>query len=202
MLRTSTVVLKHVVDLKMLRIAFSDARLSLVRRICFDLKWPYLFSADQLNFTIVKSIFPEVRNILVNLNDESSQAIIKVGSDSFPWGKFPHEVPSPKGQLNYGIHPDCQLYWLSRSTEADARYGMDAKGNAGNEQMPVVGSAMMTWDSTLFKQHQSTNAMERTWVGYLLVDAKASGVEVLCTGGLDVHCKRCSFVLRFKVCMR
>ena len=68
MLRTSTVVLNRVADLKKLGIAFSDGRLSLVRKICVNLKRPYFFSANEFNFTLVKSIFPEVRNILVDLN--------------------------------------------------------------------------------------------------------------------------------------
>jgi len=94
------------------------------------------------------------------INDESSHAIIRLRSDSFRWPKFAREVPSPKGQLNFGIHPDCHLYWLSRSTQADAGYGMDAKGDAGNDRIPIIGNAMMTWDSTLFRQHQSANTME------------------------------------------
>ncbi|KAK5079686.1 hypothetical protein LTR70_009295 [Exophiala xenobiotica] len=201
MLRDSTVVLKHVADLNKLRIAFSDGRLSLVRKVFirFDLRRPSFLFGNQLNFTLVKSIFPEVKSILVDLNDKSSHAIIRLRSDSFRWPKFAHEVPSPKGQFNYGIHPDCHLYWLSRSTEADAGYGMNAKANAGNDQIPVIGNAMMTWDSTIFQQHQSSNAMERNWLGYLLMDAKASGVEVLCIGTLTVHCKRCSIVLPLKV---
>lgn len=202
MLRTSTVVLNHIADLDKLRIAFSGVQLSLVRTIYihFDLKVPYMVREDQLTFTLARSIFPRVRNILVDLEGCVSAEIVGVLPDSYLWQELIHESLSPQGQYDYVAYPNCPGHCSPGLAEANAEDHMSSKRNADDKQAPDVVNTIVVSGPYLFKAHQPSKAAERSRLGRLLVEAKASGADVLCTGGLSVVCTTCGCFFRLKVC--